>query len=72
MLGNKNRAADGVAQVVLFVRRNLRRRPVAVPVILGIEKVVAHELKSAAVEALRAGLGFDFDRPEPLRPYCAP
>src|SRR5579872_7294287 len=54
---NVDGAADGIAVVVLFIRRNGGLKVVA-----GVEGIVANEFINVAMERLGAGLEFGFHR----------
>ena len=62
VMGNENGAADGVAEVMLLVRRLRFRRIRTLFPGTRVEDVVAQIFERAAVEALASRLGFDFDR----------
>jgi len=61
MIGNVDGAADGVAEVVLFVRSFLGSGVSTFFPRFGVEEFVAEVFEGAAVEGAGAGLGFDFD-----------
>ncbi len=61
MVWNVDGAADGVAEVVLFVGSLLLRDISALFPRLGVEEFVAEIFEPAAMEGAGAGLGFDFD-----------
>src|ERR1700739_1489556 len=60
MMGDVNRAADRVSEIVFLVWRP-RQAVGVVEKFIGIEEVIAQVFKRAAVKGTAAGLGFYFD-----------
>ena len=66
-LGDKNRAADRISEIVFLVLRACRLKEIA-----GVEIVIAKKFEHVAVEIPRAGFGDRFDGGGPVSAILSP